>query len=117
MSFEEYKTTGNTYFKDGNYLKAVEYYKKCIEVEPENPIGYSNSAMSLIKLTKYTEALESCGTGLKYVNDADSQVYKKLQYRYNLADTELRKLSNNDESLHNIDIYEVDSLPNEFINL
>ncbi|CCF60321.1 hypothetical protein KAFR_0J02570 [Kazachstania africana CBS 2517] len=121
MSFDHFKTEGNQYFKEGNYASAIKSYEKCIEINPENPIGYSNKAMALIKANKNQEAVRTCQDGLKRVskNDATHEtIQKKLEYRLELAEKALNKEVPKEVNLvENLVIHEVDSLPKEFAGL
>ncbi|CCE63019.1 hypothetical protein TPHA_0D03860 [Tetrapisispora phaffii CBS 4417] len=120
MSFEQYKEEGNRNFKEGSYKVAAELYQKCVDIEPENPIGYSNKAMALIKLGRYTEVVELCRKGLTFTPNTTDTVYKKLNYRLEMALKNMKHVNDQEQSnehLINIEINEVDRLPEEFINL
>lgn len=123
MSFEEYKNDGNTYFQQGSYEAAIQYYEKCIQSEPKNPIGYSNKAMALIKLNRLKEAIESCEAGRVYIADMSDKVAQKLEYRLNLSKSMLdksitfEKTSKINDAIVPITIHEVDKMPEEFLSL
>eukprot|EP01084_Bolivina_argentea_P240114 403463_1 len=55
MSAEELKIKGNSFFKQQNYIKALEYYSEAIKLDPENAIFYCNRAASYcaIDINKY----------------------------------------------------------------
>ena len=44
---------GNQYFKNGDYINAVETYTKAIECDSENAVLPANRAMALLKQEKY----------------------------------------------------------------
>jgi len=54
---EEYKAQGNTFFSQGNYVEAIQWYSKAIESQ-KNHIYYSNRAACYTALGDYQKAIE-----------------------------------------------------------
>ena len=127
MSFDEFKNKGNTQFKAGDFVQAISYYDECILLNPEDPVPYSNKAMSLIKLGRYDAAIRVCNVGLSKVKADDAShdvIKKKLEYRLNVARQASKGIGTADEVsrtkshiLESIPIQEVDTLPLEFSKL
>ncbi|CAG8555374.1 11947_t:CDS:2 [Acaulospora colombiana] len=58
------KETGNTFFKKGNYKKAIEHYGKALELDPKEAVYVINRAMAHLKLKNWVEAESDCTLGL-----------------------------------------------------
>ena len=52
------KDKGNTEFQNHNYKKAIEFYSKAIDLEPENHTFYSNRSAAYKSYGKFDEALD-----------------------------------------------------------
>jgi tetratricopeptide (TPR) repeat protein len=50
---------GNSFLERGEYEKALEQYKRALEVEPKNSIAHYNVACTLARLKKVDEALDA----------------------------------------------------------
>eukprot|EP00516_Mucochytrium_quahogii_P003788 CAMPEP_0203751070 /NCGR_PEP_ID=MMETSP0098-20131031/5202_1 /ASSEMBLY_ACC=CAM_ASM_000208 /TAXON_ID=96639 /ORGANISM=" , Strain NY0313808BC1" /LENGTH=853 /DNA_ID=CAMNT_0050640633 /DNA_START=320 /DNA_END=2878 /DNA_ORIENTATION=- len=91
------KKQGNALFKEGNIAGALEFYNKCLRLEPTNPSVLSNKAMALLKLQKFEECVFTCSAGLKSKSTLESKFlfrramgYKGLgQYEKALHDLEI----------------------------
>lgn len=57
-NFDDLKSKGNEYFKQGHFELALEFYSKALEVLPSNHIALSNRSLTFYKLEKYNLALE-----------------------------------------------------------
>ncbi|KAH8153246.1 uncharacterized protein LAJ45_02833 [Morchella importuna] len=57
---ENYKQAGNKFFKQKEYIKAIEQYTKAIECEPENATFLSNRAAAYMSAGKFKQALDDC---------------------------------------------------------
>lgn len=44
--YDQLKNLGNEYFRNGNYIKAIELYSKAIENNPSQPTSYLNRAIA-----------------------------------------------------------------------
>ncbi|KAL3241313.1 Tah1p [Nakaseomyces bracarensis] len=110
MEFTQHKDKGNQYFRSGNYEKAVKEYQQCIDLEPNNAVGYSNLAMAHLKLNNMEEARLACTQGLTC--PTDDKLKQKLQYRLNLATTAKRQ-----KTMDELTIKEVDVLPGHLASL
>jgi len=53
-----FKDEGNTFFKQGEHLKAAAAYTKAIKAEPDNHVYYSNRSQAFLKLSKVAKAVE-----------------------------------------------------------
>lgn len=47
---ETHKAAGNEFFKAGSYEDAVKAYSRAIELNPDNPVYYSNRAMAYLQV-------------------------------------------------------------------
>ena len=52
----EYKTQGNSYFKEGDYENALQYYGKAVEIDPEYRDAWNNIYLTLLKLDRTDDA-------------------------------------------------------------
>lgn len=62
-NFDELKTKGNEYFKQGQFEEALEYYSQALGILPSSHVALSNRSLAFFKLEKYDLALkdaESC---------------------------------------------------------
>ncbi|KAG0671698.1 hypothetical protein C6P45_005304 [Maudiozyma exigua] len=121
LTYEEKKNEGNTYFLKNEYQNAITSYNDCILLNPEEPVAYSNKAMSLIKLGEYEQAIRVCNVALTKIdpnNEKYGGIQKKIEYRINLARNLITKRNNqtthNNGASRDIVIQEVDNLPQEF---
>ncbi|CAB4252270.1 similar to Saccharomyces cerevisiae YCR060W TAH1 HSP90 cofactor [Maudiozyma barnettii] len=124
-TYEHEKVKGNSFFQEGNYIKAIECYNDCILIDPDEPVAYSNKAMSLIKLGENEKAIRVCNVALTKI-DPDKQLHeaigRKIKYRINVAKDAIDKAKQTlqvqtNGSFNNITIQEVDQLPGEFVGL
>lgn len=54
---ENLKNEGNLAYRNGNFIEAVEFYTKSLEICPNNPSVYGNRAAAYLILKKYKESL------------------------------------------------------------
>lgn len=71
------KNEGNEYLKKGNFLEAVEAYTKAIELDPTNPIFFSNRAQSHIKMENYGLAINDCNEAIRLDSGFLKAYYRK----------------------------------------
>ena len=57
-NFDELKSKGNEFFKQGQFELALEFYSKALEISPSNHIALSNRSLTFFKLERYDSALE-----------------------------------------------------------
>jgi len=57
-NFDELKSKGNEFFKQGQFELALEFYSKALEISPSNHIALSNRSLTFFKLKRYDSALE-----------------------------------------------------------
>lgn len=55
---EKYKNEGNTYYENKNYLEAISFYSKAIELAPKNATYYGNRSAAYLALGKHKDAVE-----------------------------------------------------------
>lgn len=61
----KYKEMGNKEFKAGNHSKAIEYYTYATELDPNNPIFYTNRSTAYFKMEKYDKSLRDANKAIK----------------------------------------------------
>lgn len=123
MSFEVYKEKGNLMFKKHDFEVAKYYYEEAIKMDLNNPIGYANLTMALIKLQKWEDALGICNTGLNKItleNDLNGKIKQKLLWRKETIEKYVQNWSHENGltgNIVNVPIQEVEILPAEFRRL
>lgn len=90
------KAKGNEEFSAKNYEIAAQLYGDAAKLDPGNSVLYSNKAMALIKLSKWSECIEACDKGIKLNPDGKTKV--KLLYRRGISYAELNDFHNARES-------------------
>lgn len=55
---QEWKFKGNQAFKQNNYQKAIEYFTKALEFDPDDHVFYSNRSACYATVGEYNKALE-----------------------------------------------------------
>ncbi|EJS44507.1 tah1p [Saccharomyces arboricola H-6] len=102
--YEKNKELGNALFKQGLFREAAASYDQLIATQPQNPVGYGNKAMALIKLGEYAQAMQVCQRGLQYASTPEhAAIRAKLQYRLELSQAAMVPAQ--------IPVVEVDELP------
>lgn len=81
---EKYKNMGNEEFKKGNHAKAIEYYTYATEMDPKNPIFYTNRSTAYFKMKQFEKSLRDAKKSIK--NDPK---WAKGYYRMGMALMEL----------------------------
>ena len=56
---------GNKLYKKGDFNGAIKCYTRCIGLNPENYVAYSNRAMAYIKAKNFASAEEDCSSALR----------------------------------------------------
>ena len=90
---DEAKEYADGYFKNEDYLKAIEQYLKAHDIIISNQLNLkrievtilSNTAMCFMKMNKYEDALEFCDKALKVDVDHVKSLFRKgkcLSYLY-----------------------------------
>lgn len=66
---ESLKQEGNKLLKEGKYLASFESYTEALKVDPLNKklnaVLYSNRAVALMKLKKFSQALTDCNLSIE----------------------------------------------------
>ena len=68
---------GNTYYDLGEYDKAIDSYRKSLEIRPGNPYVETDLATCLHYLSRHDEALLILNNVLKYQPDFPAALYNK----------------------------------------
>ncbi|KAL6929529.1 hypothetical protein ACO0SA_000932 [Hanseniaspora valbyensis] len=74
---EELKAEGNKYMGTKNFRKAIELYTSAIELNPANPIYYSNRAAAFISSKDYDSAVVDAEKAIE-LNGKYSKAYTRL---------------------------------------
>lgn len=82
----KYKEQGNAAFKAGDTKKAIEFYTYATEMDPNNPIFYTNRATAYHKMGNFEKALRDATKAVK-----KDSTWAKGYYRQGLAIEELAK--------------------------
>jgi len=83
----KYKEQGNAAFKAGNHAKAIEYYTYATELDPKNPVFFTNRSTAYFKMKKFDKSLRDANKAIK----VDSK-WAKGYYRKGLVLLEEKKL-------------------------
>lgn len=57
---ESHKAIGNRFFKERDYQKAIEYYTKAVNLQPNSPTYLGNRAAAYMSAGQYEAALDDC---------------------------------------------------------
>lgn len=76
----EFKNQGNYYFKDGDYEKALQFYGKAIEIDPDYRDAWNNIYITLIKLDRTDEA-RKCKEIINRIESKSETSFKKVADR------------------------------------
>lgn len=87
----KWKQKGNVEFKKGNMSKAIEFYTYATELDPNNPIFFTNRSTAYYKMKKYDKSLRDAKKAIS--KDAK---WVKGYYRAGMA---LMKLDRHKEAL------------------
>ena len=75
------KEQGNSEFKIGHYITAIDYYTRAMELNPNEPTLYSNRATCYKWLGKYRESLNDYKKAIQF-NPKNTKNLKKLASVY-----------------------------------
>lgn len=81
---EKYKNDGNEEFKKGNHAKAIEYYTYATEVDPKNPVYFTNRSMCYYKMKEWQKSLRDAEKAIGL-----NSSWVKGYYRAGMAQIEL----------------------------
>jgi tetratricopeptide (TPR) repeat protein len=101
---EAYKQKGNEAFKAGDHAKAIEFYTYATEMDPNNPIFYTNRSFAYFKMGKFDKSLRDAEKSIK----KDSN-WAKGHYRAGMALMELERYKDAEASFKNA--YNIDPKP------
>jgi len=91
----KYKEKGNAEFKLGNHGKAIEYYTYATELDPKNPVFFTNRSTAYFKMKKYEKSLRDANKAIK----CDPK-WAKGYYRKGVV---LMEMNNYEEALKDLD--------------
>lgn len=69
MSAEDLKRQGNEAFSAGNYIEAINFFSKAIQVDGQNHVLFSNRSACYAALKKYPSALEDADKCIQLKSD------------------------------------------------
>lgn len=81
----EYKNKGNAEFKKGNHAKAIEFYTYATEMDPQNPVFYTNRSFAYFKMGAFEKSLRDA----RKATTKDAK-WAKGHYRAGMACMELK---------------------------
>lgn len=61
----QHKEKGNEYFNKGEYAEALKQYEEAKRRNPKDAVLYNNSAICLIRMMKFNEALKEVNKALE----------------------------------------------------
>jgi len=72
-----YKEKGNAAFKAGNHAKAIEYYTYATELDPKNPVFFTNRSTAYFKMGKFDKSLRDANKAIKVDSKWAKGYYRK----------------------------------------
>lgn len=84
---EKQKNLGNDEFKAGNFAKAIEYYTYATELDPKNPVYFTNRSMCYFKMQEWAKSLRDAEKSISLNSN-----WVKGFYRAGMAQIELGQL-------------------------
>lgn len=97
QSLENLRNAGKMAFKEHDFEKALDVYTKAIKVDQNDPVLYSNRAMSYIKLKRWNQGLQDCNYGLTL--NSEKKIGVKLLWRQALCLLSLERYEEAQSSL------------------
>ncbi|MGH1388363.1 tetratricopeptide repeat protein [Kordia sp.] len=85
---QSYHNLGETYADIGDREKAIFYFDKSLEMNPEYALAYNNKAFSLYVLKRYDLALESINKALAYKSQDGIYNATKAEILFAMGDKE-----------------------------
>lgn len=73
----KYKEQGNKAFKEGNHAKAIEYYTYATELDPKNPIFFTNRSTAYYKMNKFDKSLRDANKAIKLDSNWAKGFYRR----------------------------------------
>ena len=70
------KEIGNEAYKNKEYLKAINYYSKAIQYNPQDPNFYSNRALCYFNMENFKECVRDCDLAID-LNPSFVKAYRK----------------------------------------
>jgi tetratricopeptide (TPR) repeat protein len=92
---QQYKEAGNKAFKEGDHQKAIEYYTYATELDPKNPIFFTNRSTAYFKMKKWKKSLRDADKAIK----CDPK-WAKGYYRKGMV---LMEMEQHKQALENLD--------------
>ncbi len=73
------KELGNKAYINQNYDEAVEFFSKAIELQPDEPVFYSNRATVYFEQERFDDSLNDCDKALELNPKMVKAMYRKAQ--------------------------------------
>lgn len=73
------KAKGNALFRDSKFLEAIVEYTAAIDLDPRNPVIYSNRSLAFLRLEQYFYALKDADTSIHLNPEWSKGYYRKGQ--------------------------------------
>lgn len=96
---ERIKNEGNYFYKEKNFLKALECYNKAIELEPSEVLYYNNKAAVFIELKDLENALLATDSALDAAEKYSVKDFTKIAKIYARKASVLQKQGEYGESI------------------
>ncbi|XP_065652616.1 sperm-associated antigen 1 isoform X5 [Hydra vulgaris] len=84
MTFNKLKEQGNQYFKQGKIKEAIDFYSRCIVLNPQEVTCYTNRALCFLKMgdEKLPDAISDCKSALNLEpNNVKALFRRALAYK------------------------------------
>ena len=92
---EKFKDQGNDEFRKGDYNKAIECYTYATEMDPKNPVYFTNRSMCYFKMGEFPKSLRDAEKSISL-----NANWVKGYYRAGMAQLEMKQYK---EALSNLD--------------
>jgi len=80
----KYKDKGNDEFKKGNMAQAIEYYTYATEIDPNNPIFFTNRSAAYAHMQKWDKSLRDADKAIKLNSSWEKGYWRKGNAHFEL---------------------------------
>jgi len=81
----KYKDKGNEEFKKGNMAQAIEYYTYATEMDPNNPIFFTNRSAAYAHMKKWDKSLRDADKAIKLNSSWEKGYWRKGNAHFELG--------------------------------
>ena len=74
---EKLKMQGNDHMKAKDFLKAIEYYSKSIEIDNTESTTYSNRAQAYFKINEFNKSIEDCNKATDLTPNYSKAIFRR----------------------------------------